>query len=109
MHREPQQGQARKGACRPKMVGISRDGGNDRVTEPQRDSPNAVRNKKHRPRTTEEVRGRREGERNRAVADAACRRVVRREGMERGQRGRVAGVVCEGRRLSASFPPRVPK
>ena len=85
MHRESQHGQARKGACLPNTVGISRDRDNDRATVPQRGSPNAVRNKKRRPRTTEEVRGRREVERNRAVADAVCRRVVRHGSLVRGK------------------------
>lgn len=85
MHREPQHGQTRKGACLPNTAGISRDGDNDRTTVLLRGSPNAVRNKKRRPRTTEEVRGRRDVERNRAVADAACRRVVRHGSPVRGK------------------------
>ena len=72
----------------------------------ERQCPTAVRNKKRRPRTTEEVRGRREAKRNCAVADAACRRVVRHGSLGAGQRGRASGVVREERRLSAAFPPR---
>jgi len=109
MHRESQHGQARKGACLPNTAGISRDRDNDRATVPQRGSPSAVRNKKRRPRTTEEVRGRREVERNRAVADAAYRRVVHHRSLVRGKEDEPPGVVREERRLSASFPPRAPR
>ena len=109
MHRESQHGQARKGACLPNTAGISRDGDNDRATVPLRGSPNAVRNKKRRPRTTEEVRGRREVERNRAVADAAYRRVVHHRSLVRGKEDEPPGVVREERRLSASFPPHAPR
>lgn len=109
MYRESQHGQARMGTCLPNTAGISRDRDNDRVTAPLRGSPSAVRNKKRRPRTTEEVRGRREVERNRAVADAACRRVVHHRSLVRGKEDEPPGVVREERRLSASFPPRAPR
>ena len=85
MHRESQHGQARMGTCLPNTAGISRDGDNGRARVPQRGSPNTVRNKKRRPRTTEEVRGRREAEINCAVADAACRRVVHHRSLVRGK------------------------
>ena len=109
MHRESQHGQARMSTCLPNTAGISWDRDNDRVTVPLRGSPNTVRNKKRRPRTTEEVRWRREAERNCAVADAAYRRVVHHRSLVRGKEDEPPGVVREERRLSASFPPRAPR